>query len=119
MNNVFGKRLRMLRREKDIVMTELAEAVGLTQATVSKYENGKRIPNIEIIQRLARYLNVSTDYLIGKSDVRNTYDDDQELPEAIKKLVAEEGFDISGMSNKEIAAKLVKVFRIEQIAEND
>ncbi|WP_409229437.1 helix-turn-helix domain-containing protein [Gudongella sp. SC589] len=120
MNNLFGKRLRMLRREKDIVMTDLADALDLTQATLSKYENGKRIPNIEILQRFAKYFNVSSDYLLGKTDNREPYHEDAEdYIQELRDLVAKEGYDISDLSNQELADKIIKAFKLDELYKSD
>ncbi|HCO18709.1 MAG TPA: XRE family transcriptional regulator [Tissierellales bacterium] len=99
MNNIFGKRLRMLRREKDIVMTDFANPVGLTQTTVSKYENGHSVPNIDIIKKIAQYFDVSTDYLIGKTDSKDPYDHEgEEFLSELRERVKQKGYDISNMS---------------------
>ena len=49
----------------------MAKEVNMTQQRISAYEKGKREPDIETIKQLADYFNVSTDYLLGKSDIRN------------------------------------------------
>lgn len=62
-----GEKILMLREEKDMKQKELAELVGITEATLSRYENGKREPKSEIVSRIAKVLNVSTDYLLGRT----------------------------------------------------
>lgn len=70
-----GDKIYRLRQELDIKQKDLAERVGITEATLSRYENGKRTPSSEIAAKLAKSLGVSTDYLLGndtnKSDVNN------------------------------------------------
>ncbi|MDB0439811.1 helix-turn-helix domain-containing protein [Clostridioides difficile] len=60
-----GDRISKLRKELDINQKELATKVGITEASLSRYENNLREPKSEIIVRLAKSLNTSTDYLLG------------------------------------------------------
>ena len=71
----FGQRLKELRNNKsqaDIVKL-IFEKTGLsiTAQTYGRYENGKRKPDIEIIEALANTFDVSADYLLGISDIRS------------------------------------------------
>lgn len=63
--------MKQLRKEKNLTLDKLAEILNTTKATLSRYENGLRVPNIEFIRELANVFNVSVDYLLGKTDVRN------------------------------------------------
>ncbi|MCC0632997.1 MULTISPECIES: helix-turn-helix domain-containing protein [unclassified Clostridioides] len=60
-----GDRIAKLRKELDINQKELATKVGITEASLSRYENNLREPKSEIIVRLAKALKTSTDYLLG------------------------------------------------------
>lgn len=68
----FADRLRELRREKGITLDELAEILQTTKATLSRYENSLREPKAEFVQRVANFFDVSTDYMMGQSDVRES-----------------------------------------------
>ncbi|SHJ71351.1 Helix-turn-helix [Anaerobranca californiensis DSM 14826] len=68
------KRLRELRKEKKINQLKLAMDLNITQASISKYEMGKREPSLEVLEKLSDYFGVSTDYLIGKTNVRKNLD---------------------------------------------
>lgn len=59
-------RLRELRRQKGLSMRELGEQVGLSESTVSLYENGRRKPSHELLCRLADFFGVSVDYLLER-----------------------------------------------------
>ena len=64
-------RIKQLRNEKNINQDVLAKLLGLEIAGISKLET-ERVPlKDEYIIKLAEYFDVSTDYLLGKSDVRN------------------------------------------------
>ncbi|MDY5912429.1 MAG: helix-turn-helix transcriptional regulator [Inconstantimicrobium porci] len=59
-----GQKILMLREEKQLKQSELAETIGVTEATLSRYENDKRKPRGEIALKIAKALNVSIDYLL-------------------------------------------------------
>ena len=59
-------RLKQLRIEKNIKQQDLAKALNVTKQSVSNWENGKRLPNIEILILLADFYNCSLDYLVGR-----------------------------------------------------
>ena len=62
------QRLRDLREDADKSQTEIAEVLGLLQQQYSKYETGKRELPMHHFITLARYYNVSLDYLAGLTD---------------------------------------------------
>lgn len=63
-------RLKQLRQEKGINQDILAKLLGLEVAGISKLETGRVPLKDEYIVKLAEYFDVSTDYLLGKSDIR-------------------------------------------------
>ena len=65
---VFGKRLRELRKENGYTIEQFADMVGISKSTLGYYENDKRMPDIEILARIANVLNVNADYLIGRTN---------------------------------------------------
>lgn len=67
------KRLKDLREDNDLTQSQLAEVVFQSKSNISKYENGQIEPNIQTIIALAKFFNVTTDYLLGVSDVKNPY----------------------------------------------
>ena len=60
-------RLKELREDNDLKQKELAEYLHIKQNTYSQYENGQRQLPIDILIKLAKYYNVSTDYILGLS----------------------------------------------------
>ena len=65
MKNNFAERLKELRKEKDIPQEVLAKELGVGNGTISLWENGKREPKLSSLMLLARYFEVSIDYLVG------------------------------------------------------
>ena len=64
----FTARLKELRNDKNLSQTDLASSTGLTQGAITYWETGQRIPNAKAIIILARFFDVSTDYLLGEKD---------------------------------------------------
>jgi repressor LexA len=71
-------RIKQLRNEKNIKQDVLANLLNLEVAGVSKLETGRVPLKDEYIIKLSEYFNVSTDYLLGKSNIRNS-ENNQEL----------------------------------------
>ncbi len=69
----FGERLKKLRTERGILQRELADHLKVSRVTITQYETGNRSPDDEIKKKIAEYFNVSLDYLMGASDIRNPY----------------------------------------------
>lgn len=65
-------RLRVLRQEQNISMKQLGDIVGVAESTISLYETEKRKVDTDMLIKFANYFNVSTDYLLGVSDERNS-----------------------------------------------
>ena len=64
-------RIKELRKLKDLTQADLGKILGVGKTTISMYENGNSSPNDEIKLKIAEYFNVSTDYLLGKTDIKN------------------------------------------------
>ena len=60
-----GERIKDLRKEFNITQATLATQLGVTQDSISLWENGKRIPDTQYVVALAQYFQVTTDYLLG------------------------------------------------------
>jgi len=69
-NNFFGERLRELRKESGLRQDELAENLNFARATISYYETGARIPDIQKISIIADFFDVSVDYMLGRTNVK-------------------------------------------------
>lgn len=67
----FNIRLRKLREEKNLTRKELADKLQLSYWALSKYETGERFPDPETLNKIADFFNVSLDYLMGRTDIRD------------------------------------------------
>lgn len=103
---MFAKRLIDLRENKNIFQKDLANILNVEQATVSQWENGKRIPDSETLIKIANYFNVTVDFLIGNDKKGITTFKEQEMKEkeVLKKLLVNNGYmkEDEDLSNEEL-----------------
>lgn len=108
----FPERLRTLRERKGLSQEGLARALQVSRASIGYYEGGHRLPDIEVLEKIAEYFEVSSDYLIGR--------------DACTTPTASAIHDITGLSQGAIAwfainsiAKPAYVDVINRLAEQD
>lgn len=68
MVKIYGKRIKDLREDNDIKQKEIAQYLKITQQQYSLYENDIRTIPVDLLVRLAKYYNVSMDYLTELTD---------------------------------------------------
>ncbi len=66
----FGEFLAALRKERGLLQKEVANYLNVTVATVSNYEKGVHTPDLNTLIKLADFFNVSTDYLLQRTDYK-------------------------------------------------
>lgn len=66
----FGHILSNLRNESKITQKDLANILGVSRGTIGMYEIGQRDPDTETLKKIAKYFNVSVDYLLGNTDIK-------------------------------------------------
>lgn len=81
----FGERLKQLRGKR--TQEEVATGIGISRPRYSHFENNRNEPDLDLIQKIADYYKVTTDYLLGRSeDTRLTQEQDDIASEMAKKL---------------------------------
>lgn len=63
-------RIKQLREKRGLIQEILAAELGITQQMLSKYEKDVTLIKVDILKKIATYFNVTTDYLLGVSDVK-------------------------------------------------
>jgi transcriptional regulator with XRE-family HTH domain len=63
-----GSRIKELRNSMHISQQELADKLGVDRSTIGKYETNTRIPEVKMLIQLAKFFDVSTDFLLGLSE---------------------------------------------------
>lgn len=90
--SIFSKRLNAARRMRGFSQSDLASKSGLQQVAISFFETGRRAPSFGNLKRLADALEVTTDYLMGRSD----------FPEAPMEMVSGSFGDERNLSSKDV-----------------
>ena len=86
----FAERLKYIRLQRNVSVEELAEAIKVNRSTINRYEKPSKINSIKTdkLEAIAKYLNVSEDYLIGNSD-------DKYNPALLDKLTEKQNIEIT------------------------
>lgn len=103
-------RLKLLREENKLLQSDIAKIVSKTPQAIGLYERGKRdIPN-NILSILSDFFNVSTDYLLGKSDIRKQ----QEIHIEDADIAFYNGIKGLNDTNKEILKNIIEGLNAKQ-----
>lgn len=86
--SIFTNIIDNLMAEKNITFAQLAREINIGKNSMAYWQNRDMLPKGDTLKKLADYFNVSTDYLLGKTDERNPQKKEQLTPEeqADKKL---------------------------------
>lgn len=99
--------LRIIREKRHKNQLNVALAVGVTQESISMYESGVSYPSVIVLIKLAKYLETSTDYLLGLTDDdtpikymnRNLTNKEKELLERFIYLATEDQLKLIGYAD--------------------
>ena len=67
-NVFFAERLKDLRTERNLSLKELARAIGVSDVAIGRWEKSLQIPNIIMLDLVARYFSTTPNYLLGYED---------------------------------------------------
>ncbi len=70
---MYFQRLRDLREDMDMTQTQIASILHTSQTVYSRYERGFQTIPVEHLLILAEFYNVSVDYILGRTNIKNTY----------------------------------------------
>lgn len=86
--NMFGQRLKDLRREKKLTQQDIADVLGIEKSNISRFESGKQSLSSENIIKTAKYFDVSVDYILGISDYKTiNKKKEEQIPKDVVKLI--------------------------------
>ena len=89
MIDMLGKKISYLRKERKLSQRELAKELNIGNSTLAMYELEKREPDFNTLQKIADYFDVSTDYLLGRTDIKKSELDNEEEEKDIEKAIDE------------------------------
>ena len=115
----FSERLKELRAEKGIRSEDAAEVFGVSRATLSAYEMGKSVPDLNVLNKMADFYGVSTDYICGRTNVKKSLQADtssvklsQSDVNKISELSDSETVGLSLLINSAQFKKMVKALAV-------
>lgn len=82
-NKYIGKRIQEIRKEKGLKQDYLAEKTGVKRPNISKYETGEIAIPLDILKKISKALDTSTDYLLGITNCKTLKNDYRALCDAI------------------------------------
>lgn len=103
MIETMGERIALLMKAKKLSQKEFAQAIGSTEASVSRYLNNAREPGPKVLVKIAEVLGVTVDEIVGKEDESNF---STEFPR-IKLLLARNSKILTNEQKKEIINALL------------
>ena len=65
---IFSKRFRQLLNDNKLDLQKLSDEIGIARSTMNDWKLGKKMPGADGVRKLADYFNITTDYLLGKTD---------------------------------------------------
>ena len=100
---MFIERLKQLRNEKDMTQEDLAKILNVKQQTIGGWETGRTEPDLSTLGLMAEFFDVTSDYLLGRTNLRKPYvlkPGSPEYQRAMDKINKEEWhtFEGSGIS---------------------
>lgn len=103
-----GEKIKELREKNGKTQLDVSKALDVTYQTIYKYEKGIAVPPADAILKLAEYFNVTTDYLLGRTDNPDMLNEPIQIAASMK-----DGLDISDMDDdeKEFINDFVKMVR--------
>ena len=101
--------LKLLRQEKGVSQQRLAEAIGVSQPSINKYENHSIEPELEILKRMADYFDTSVDYLIGHTNIRRRIEYTEPFSLNEEEMTVVRGYRSLKVSEKQCINQMIHV----------
>ena len=110
-----GEKIALLRSQKKLTQERLAQALGISRASLAKYETNKNEPDLETIRKIANFFDVSIDYLLDNSTSSNESIDIKDALENKRKKATWGGKELTD-EQREKLKKIFAVIRDELLA---
>lgn len=107
-----GDIIKQLREDKEISQKQLAEILNISPSTVGMYEQNRRVPSPEILNLIADYFEVSTDFLLGRTFVLDNVKISDKALEVLN-IIKRAGINIDNIDNEKLW-QLLKLSNIEK-----
>lgn len=114
----FKDRLKELRKELNLTQEEFAKKIGYTRTAISAWEIGRNEPSNDDTIKLANFFNVSTDFLLGKTDIRNPEKKEPDLLDLAKIGFSMDKYNPPSEKQKEQIRDILEIILKENKKEN-
>lgn len=116
---MIGKLLKELRKEKDVTQKDVADYLGVVRGSYAHYEIERRQPDYDTLIKIANYFNVSVDYLIGRTRIKEygSLTNLQEFATLDEKRLLREFRSLSAANKKVVVALIKQLIEAEREAE--
>ena len=112
----FGEKIKQLRLENKWTQEDVCMKLNISSGALSRYETGMYEPkSLDLVKDFANLFNVSTDYLLGKSDIRNP----EKVDENKLNVAFSSGFDGLNDTNKNIINNIISTLKDQQDKESE
>ena len=113
---IFANRLRQERERLGLMQKEMAQKLEIPPNTYNGYETGKRSPNLEVARHISDTLEISVDYLLGRTDERNINKEKAKLDSSIKTIAAHRLGDVEDLDDASIEKinEYIEFIRMQQ-----
>lgn len=111
---MLSSRLRSLRENRKITQADVADRIGVARTTYAMYEQGKREPDLETINTIASFYEVTSDYLLGRTNQKqiNINKDEEEFQAFANDPSLQKWYKELPKSKEEDLRKLRKMWEI-------
>lgn len=117
-SNKFQYRLKKLRKEYKMTQEDLANKLGLVRTAIANYETGRTNPDVETLNLIADIFDTTTDYLLGRTDIRGSLYKVEKPPKYTytpsERNILDEIHNLSPESQEEIK-KLIELYKIKDM----
>ena len=119
----FSQRLRTLRKEEKLTQQNLADIINVKRATIAKWKSKNAVPDIDTLQKIAVYFKTSIDYLIGKTNKRQSEEENIIESEPSFFLTIQNFLHFKEIAHNEGLSpntinKLIQAFQLPELEEN-
>ena len=108
---MFAERLKSLRKEQNLTQQKIAEKLNISRGSYAQWEAQRTQPSSKSLETLANFFNVSTDYLLGNTDNKNSTKFEDDLEESLNTARAFSGKPISDHDREVMREILTEMFK--------
>lgn len=113
----FAKRLEKLLSDSQISNKEFSKKLGLSHQQIINYTGGNSLPSIQRLLEIAEFFNVSTDYLLGLSNIKNYESDliqqlknNEEIYKLVENILSNKNYDLfKNLVEDEVNIDILKI----------